>query len=397
MQMQINTSMPDNSELFPSLGFLQFPIVLADPGKNLEQVRSGLARLRQTDGALIVLPELWSTGFAYGRFDELAAGSGEILQELAGLAGRYNCLLAGSLPELVVNGHESYLYNTLYIVGTDGIFGSYRKQQVFAFGGEGKAFTSGFEPRPVVTPRGRIGCLVCYDLRFPELARSQCQQGADLLICSAQWPAVRREHWRTLLRARALENQTFLVACNACGLSDGMELGGYSAIIDPEGKVLFEAAGCRSSVSLQPSWMVRESYRARFTSFAVAAYAFADEGKICRSAADCLDLVSLRRGVGQRIVYCAIGQSAMGQADLDALQDARRQGDFLLVGVLPAEGGSAVAKEEGDRADQVDGKEEILRCIAALGCVDAVCLLEDFSDDDLVRLGELLSRNEIPE
>ena len=92
--------MADPAALFSSLGFLQFPLELAEPGKNLDQVKIGLESLHRTDRALIVLPEMWSTGFAYGRLTELAASTAEILRELAGLAGRYNCLLAGSLPEL---------------------------------------------------------------------------------------------------------------------------------------------------------------------------------------------------------------------------------------------------------------------------------------------------------
>lgn len=383
--------MADPAALFSSLGFLQFPLELAEPWKNLEQVKVGLESLHRTDRALIVLPEMWSTGFAYGRLTGLAASTADILGELTRLADRYNCLLAGSLPELEGSDHEERLYNTLYIVGSAGVCGTYRKQQIFAFGGEGQAFSAGFEPRPVTTPWGRIGCLVCYDLRFPDLARSQCQRGADLLICSALWPAARREHWRFLLRARAIENQTFLVACNGCGTIGGMELGGYSAIISPEGEVLFEASGSRSSVSLQPFWQVRETFRARFASFAVNTYDYADEGKICRSAADCLELVNCRKNIGQRIVYCAIGLAGLDQAALSALQEARRQGDFLLVGLMPGENGSTVSND-----GQV-GKEENLRFLAALGCVDAVCSLQDFSAAEMAGLGRLLQREDLVE
>lgn len=381
--------MSGSTELFPALGFLQFPIELGEPEKNLVQVRSGLESLRSVDGALIVLPEMWSTGFAYNRLTELAAGTAEILRQLADLAGQFHCILAGSLPELAVRGGKSYLYNTMHVVGPDGVYGTYRKQQVFSYGGEGKAFSAGFDPSPVDTPGGRIGCLVCYDLRFPDIARNQCQQGADLLICSAQWPAARREHWRTLLRARAIENQTFIVACNGCGTVDGVELGGFSAVIDPEGKVLFEAGSARSSVSLLPSWQVRDSFRSRFTSFAVASYPYDYKRKICQSAADCLKLVRSRKGIGQRLVYCVVGQAGAGPADLAALQDARRQGDFLLVGVQPAaiavlENGEAGVGQAGDEGDP-------LSSLAALGCVDAVCSLRDFSAHDLASLGKLLS------
>lgn len=381
--------MSDTTPLFPFLAVLQFPIDLAEPAKNLDKVRAGLESLNPTAGTLIVLPEMWPTGFAYGRYAELAADTDRILGELAGLAGRYDCLLAGSQPELVVGARQSHLYNTLYVVGTAGILGAYRKQQIFVFGGEGEAFTAGSEPRPIVTPWGRIGCLVCYDLRFPQLARSQCQQGADLLICSAQWPALRREQWRVLLRARAMENQTFLVASNGCGTVDGVDLGGCSAIIDPEGEVLFEAGDESCAEVRSASWQVRQAYRTRFNSFAVASYPFDDAAKICDSAADCLALVSARKAVGQRLVYCAVGRNPCGTDDLEALQQARRQGDFLLVGLLPAEADDPEGQGEADRSAGRIG--DILRSLAALGCVDAVCSLEDFSAEDLLRLGELLA------
>ena len=378
--------------LFPSLGFLQFPLELAEPAKNLKQVKAGLEGLTLTDGALIVLPEMWSTGFAYGRLNELAVGTGQILQELTSLAGRHSCILAGSLPELVISGQGTHLYNTLYIVGAEGIYGSYRKQQIFAFGGEGKAFSAGSEPRPIVTPQGQIGCLVCYDLRFPDLARSQCQQGADLLICSAQWPVARRAQWRALLRARAIENQTFLVACNGCGTVDGLELGGYSAIIDPDGVVLAEASNDLQVSIIHPDWQSRADVRSRFNSFAISPYSFADESKICRSARECLQLVSGRKAVGQRLVYCAVGRDTCRDTDLRVLQDARRQGDFLLVGVLPEEEGEATPRAQRRRVGEAGETKDVLRFLAAFGCVDAICSLKDFSAEDLVLLGELLSR-----
>ncbi len=364
--------MSGQSHLFSSLGFVQFSIELAEPEKNLDQVRAGLQSLDHPDGSLIVLPELWSCGFAYGQLEAMAVDTESVLQRLIGLARRYNCVLAGSLPERMTAGRQARLYNTLYIVGAEGLYGAYRKQQIFAYGGEMKTFAAGSEPRPIVTPRGRIGGLVCYDLRFPLLARSQCQQGADLLVCPAEWPSVRIEQWRTLLRARAIENQTFVVACNGCGMVDGVELGGYSAVIDPQGNVLAEAAASPQAMIVQVDWQVRDAFRSRFNSFAPAPYSFADEGKICASVGDCLELISRRKKIGQKTVYWVLDGDIGSEIEIKTLQDTRRQGDFLLVGVLP-------------------GGEKSLRAIAALGCVDAVCSLQDFSADDLERLPELLA------
>lgn len=368
--------------LFPGLGFIQFIIEPADPRRNLERLVSGLQSIDAAGPALIVLPEMWSCGFAYDRLDEMAAETPGLLEELAILAGRHHCLLAGSLPEKV--GGE-FLYNTLYITGANGVLGSYRKQRIFAYGGEGEAFTAGQAVRPVVTPWGRIGCLVCYDLRFPDLARSQCQQGADLLICAAEWPAERIEQWRILLRARAIENQTYVVACNACGLIDAVEMGGHSAIIDPEGNVLAEAAGTALAWVIQPDWRRREDFRARFSSVAVSSSCRSDL-KIVHSAVSCLEMLALRKKLGQRLICCEV--TGPFQADLlDALQAARENGDFLLV-LLRAE---TAAADRGYMVGSDDRGCDSRGLFASLACVDAVCSADDFADQEYARLEELVT------
>jgi predicted amidohydrolase len=380
--------MNGDMKLFCGLGFIQFAIQRAEPRTNLKAVDSALQAIDKGDTHLIVLPEMWSCGFAYGRLGEMADATDALLAELAVLARRHNCIFAGSLPEKIDREELGRVYNTLYIVGAEGVVGSYRKQRIFAFGGEGEAFAPGEKPHPVATTMGSIGCLVCYDLRFPELARIQCQQGADLLVCSAEWPTARIEHWRTLLKARAIENQTFLVACNACGSVDGVEFGGYSAIIDPEGNVLVEAAAAPYVATVQPDWRIREDFRSRFRSFAAAPYSFSDVLKICYSAEDCLARVARRKTAGQRVRFYEIEISECRDINLKSLEDARRQGDFLLVGIQPA-GGSAAARAREGRAERSGELADSMRFVAALGCVDAVCLLGDFSPKDLKQLGEL--------
>jgi predicted amidohydrolase len=376
----------DDLNLFPGLGFIQFTIEPADPRRNLERLASGLQSVDAAGPALIVLPEMWSCGFAYGRLDEMAAETPGLLRELAVLAGRHHCILAGSMPE---SAGGELLYNTLFVTGVSGVLGSYRKQRIFAYGGEGKAFAAGQDVHPVVTPWGRIGCLVCYDLRFPDLARSQCQEGADLLICAAEWPTERVEQWRILLQARAIENQTFLVACNACGPAEAVDMGGHSAIIDPEGNVLAEAAGEPLAVVIQPDWRRREDFRSRFSSVAVSSPC-RNELKFISSAGSCLEMLALRKKLGQRLICCEV--TGPVQADLlDSLQTARKMGDFLLV-LLRAEIAAA------DRSQEAGGDEQGYddrRFLAALACVDAVCNTEDFADVQYARLDEFVTRIEI--
>jgi len=358
-------------DLFAGLGFVQYRIQLGEPERNLQQIAAALESVEGLDRSLVVLPELWSSGFAYGRFAAMADQTPTMLAELAILAGRYNCIFAGSLPERTEADQDDLFYNTLYVSGAAGVLGSYRKQQVFAFGGEDQAFIGGIEPYPVATPLGRLGSLVCYDLRFPDLARWQCQQGADLLLCSAEWPQARIKHWRAILKVRAVENQTFVVACNGWGEVEGMNLGGSSMVIDPRGRILADAGDGPQAVVVPAKWRRRDDYRSHFSSFAVAAYPFRDISKILPSASSCLDLLRLRQRVGQRLVCCEVGRP-VDTGMLQALEEARRQGDFLIVAV------SAGAQGEADQ-----------RLLAALGCVDAVCRLDTFTKAERARLLDL--------
>jgi predicted amidohydrolase len=170
-----------------------------------------------------------------------AARTPEILAAVTELAGSYNIHIAGSLPEMVETEGGSRIFNTLYIVGPAGMAGSIRKQRLFSPMAEDRYFTAGNDPKPVLTDLGLLAGVVCFDLRFPELARAQVGRGAQLLLVSAQWPAARRNHWRILLQARAIENQVFVIGCNRCGITADTEFGGHSMIIAPDGTILAEA------------------------------------------------------------------------------------------------------------------------------------------------------------
>lgn len=225
---------------YTHLGFLQFDVVAGDPEANRDKVRFGLRELAEQNGytpALVVLPELWSSGFDYRKIPAIAEKTPEILEELDHLAKKYQITIAGSLPE---KKGGSY-YNTLFITGPGGQHGSYRKQRLFAPMGEDSFFSPGLDYRIIKTPHGTIASLVCFDLRFPELVRSQVADGADFLVISAQWPKVRTEHWRILVQARAIENQLFVVACNRCGTTGRTEFAGHSMIVAPDGEILQEA------------------------------------------------------------------------------------------------------------------------------------------------------------
>ena len=215
----------------------QFNITLGEIEPNLEQVRSALADLAAEGVRLVVLPEMWATGFAYKDLNRLAARTGELVEELAALSAKYSMVIVGSLPE----PHENKVYNTAYILDNGELKGKYRKIHLFSLMQEDRSFDSGSSWLLADTSVGKVGVFICYDLRFPELARRLAVEGAEILVVPGEWPKPRQEHWRTLLRARAIENQLFVVATNCCGVSGKLDFFGMSMIIGPKGELLAEA------------------------------------------------------------------------------------------------------------------------------------------------------------
>jgi predicted amidohydrolase len=216
---------------------VQFNITLGEIEPNLEKVRSALAELAAEGVQLAVLPEMWATGFAYKDLNRLAARTGEIIEEIAALSAKYSMVIIGSLPE----PHEEKVYNTAYVFDCGELKGKYRKIHLFSLMQEDRSFDSGDSWLLVDTSAGKIGVFICYDLRFPELARRLAVEGAEILVVPGEWPKPRQDHWRTLLRARAIENQLFVVAANCCGIVGKLDFFGMSMIIDPKGELLAEA------------------------------------------------------------------------------------------------------------------------------------------------------------
>jgi omega-amidase len=188
----------------------------------------------------LLLPELWTTGYALDRIDVLAEEfHDETLGFLQDAARRYKVsIVGGSFPEKRADG----IYSTCYTIGLDGeVLSAYSKEHLFPLLKEPQYLQPGDSGRVADTAGGRWASLICFDSRFPDSARALAYDGARGLWVPAEWPLVRLEHWRTLLRARAIENQLFVVASNRCGTGDDTHWGGHSTIIDPWGNILAEA------------------------------------------------------------------------------------------------------------------------------------------------------------
>ncbi|MCN9242124.1 carbon-nitrogen family hydrolase [Streptomyces sp. RY43-2] len=212
--------------------------------------RRAASLVREQAGAdLVVLPELWTTGaFAYEQFaveaEPLEGPTYEAMAKAASDAGVW--LHAGSIPERSApdsGSAASTLYNTSLIFSPSGeLAATYRKIHRFGFD-EGEAVLMGAGDRPVTVrlPETTVGVATCYDLRFPELFRSLVDAGAETLVIPAGWPERRRSHWTLLARARAVENQAYVLACGTAGTHAGVPQAGHSIVVDPWGEVLAEA------------------------------------------------------------------------------------------------------------------------------------------------------------
>lgn len=191
---------------------------------------------------LIVLPELWGVGFNH--FDDYQSKaeslSGTIVSTFSRIAAERGCFVhAGSF----VHQDGDVLRNSGVLLGPDGsLVHSFDKVHIFGYKSrETELLTPGVRARAVQTPFGQVSGTTCYDLRFPGLWTRLVDAGAEIIIVPAAWPAARLAHWRLLTAARAVDNQVFVIACNAVGTHAGVELAGHSRIVDPWGDVVIEA------------------------------------------------------------------------------------------------------------------------------------------------------------
>lgn len=219
----------------------QMDVLLAEPEKNLTKAKALVRKAAESGADVILLPETLNTGFfPRESLAELADKAGrQTKAELGALAKELGVnLIAGSVADL----RDGRVYNTSYVFDRAGeCVAAYDKTHLFSPMGEHEAFTPGENVVDFTLDGVKCGLVTCYDIRFCELIRTLALRGIDVLFVPAQWPAVRAEHWRTLTRARAIENQIFLACCNGCGTAGETVYGGHSAIYDPWGVVLAAA------------------------------------------------------------------------------------------------------------------------------------------------------------
>jgi omega-amidase len=219
------------------IALVQIELEQADPPQNTEKALSFMDKAASQGADLIILPELWPIGFApleLNTYAETPDGpSVNIMRDWTKDKGCY--LLAGSIPEICHDG----IHNKSYLFGPKGqVLGEYSKLHLFDLMGEKDTFTAGDKITVADVKGFRVGLMTCYDLRFPELSREYALSGVNLLLIPALWPDVRIGHWDILLRARAIENQIFVVGCNGIGNMTELYFPGNSMIVNPYGSSL---------------------------------------------------------------------------------------------------------------------------------------------------------------
>lgn len=240
---------------------VQLDCVWEDVEANRAKVDGLLAGLKVEADDLVVLPEMFLTGFSLNTAVTVQASGGEHEALLAGWAKRLGCAVMGG----VVSRSEGGVFNEAVAYGPGGeLLTRYAKRQPFSLGDEHLVHAAGRQAKVFDWGGFRLGPMVCYDLRFPEVAREAVALGAEMLVCIASWPIARVEHWLTLLRARAIENQAYVVGVNRCGKDPQFTHPGRTVVVDPQGEIVADAADRERVLSVDCDPEVVRGWRRAF-------------------------------------------------------------------------------------------------------------------------------------
>jgi omega-amidase len=204
---------------------------------NLTRAREAIAEAVTHGSQLALLPELWPSGFDLSDSVSQSLDSPKILAELAEISEQNNLSIGGSLLEY----SQNKVFNTFWLIQPQAVLIAYRKIHLFRLMEEHLWLAPGQQTVMARVGDYQAGLSICYDLRFPELYRSYALSGTNMFLLSAEWPVRRIDHWNTLIRARAIDNQSFMIATNTVGKSGSATYGGSSAVISPWGETLLKA------------------------------------------------------------------------------------------------------------------------------------------------------------
>lgn len=229
------------------IGLIQYAPTWEDKNANKLKIENLLKDIPE-DYSLLIFPELTLTGFTM-RSDKFAEPiAGESSDYFRSLSIKYKTHIVAGLIELEGDNQ----FNTLIHLSPLGdLLTKYRKIHPFSYSNENKFYQRGIEPIITEIENFKIGLSICYDLRFPELYRIYGKEKVDILVSIANWPIARIEHWRLLLRARAVENQCYMVGVNRVGNDPKLSYNGYSSVFDPMGNEVVSVADLEKVISTE--------------------------------------------------------------------------------------------------------------------------------------------------
>lgn len=215
----------------------QLDIQFGNPDANYQQVEVAIQRAAEQTVDVIVLPEMWNTGYALTRLNVVADDDGQRTRQLLSkLARQFRVNIVGGSVAVARDGHY---YNEMLVIDRHGqLVSQYDKVHRFGLMAEDRYITAGATENVFELDDVAAMGVICYDIRFPEWLRKQAAQGPRVIFVSAEWPTQRQMQWRLLLQARAIENQAFVVAVNRVGSDPDNQFGGQSLVIDPLGDLL---------------------------------------------------------------------------------------------------------------------------------------------------------------
>ncbi|KAB8128322.1 carbon-nitrogen family hydrolase [Gracilibacillus oryzae] len=217
----------------------QMDVIVANPEHNRQKIFDWVQYVtKDNDLDTIVLPEMWNAGYKLDKLEEIADNNGaETIPFLSNIAKEYSINIIGGS---IANRKEDGIYNSSYVFNRKGeLVYQYDKIHLVPMLNEPVYLQGGKEKAKIFHIDGiKMGLIICYDLRFPEITRSLALQGAEVIYVVAQWPASRAEHWKYLQYARAIENQCYIISANSSGTCDETQFAGESLVIEPTGKIV---------------------------------------------------------------------------------------------------------------------------------------------------------------
>lgn len=244
----------------------QFDIAWEDKSANHRKVRALLEQSSPPAGSLVVLPEMFSTGFSM-KVARVAEGETRASERfLMNLATEFRVYLLGGVVNRAGNGRG---LNQCLCFAPDGSeIARYTKLHPFSYSKEDQYYDAGDAPLTFSWQGALVAPIICYDLRFPEIFRITASRGAMIYTVIANWPQARVAHWLALLRARAIENQAYVVGVNRCGDDPWLHYPGRSLIVDPRGEIVADASGGEGTISAAIDLEELSAYRREYPALA---------------------------------------------------------------------------------------------------------------------------------